>query len=221
MPSGIRAEVKLIDPDGCVVTQAATAASGTVQSVSKSVNPDRPERVSEEFVLQAGEYPDEFETDVELSSVFSYGSSEVYRFDRELGRGCPCERIERHDSPVIDVHADESALFLTFHAPDMEGLQAIIGDLRRRYSNLDVQRLLQSQQDRAEQQLVFVDRSTLTDRQLEVLETAHGMGYFEHPKRANASEVADELGISGTTFSEHLSAAQTKLLDAILEYESG
>lgn len=221
MPSGIRAEVKLTDPDGCVVTQAATAAGGTVQSVSKSVNPDHPERVSEEFTLRAAEYPDEFETDVELSSVFSYGSSEVYRFVRELDRGCPCECIERHDSPVIDVRADESALFLTFHATDIEGLQAIIGDLRHRYSNLDVQRLLQSQQDRAEQQLVFVDRSTLTDRQLEVLETAHRMGYFEHPKRANASEVADELGISGTTFSEHLSAAQTKLLDAILEYETG
>ncbi|AHG01508.1 DNA-binding protein (plasmid) [Halostagnicola larsenii XH-48] len=219
MASGIRAEVKLTDPDGCIVTQAATEASGTVQSVSKSTSPEQPERVSEEFMLQAAEYPDEFETDTELSPVFSYGSSEVYRFDRELGCGCPCECIERHGSPVIDVRARESALFLTFHAPDMEGLQAIIGELQRRYSTLDVQRLLQSQHDRAEQHLVFVDRSTLTDRQTEVLETAHRMGYFDHPKRANAGEVADVLDISGTTFSEHLAAAQTKLLDAIVEYE--
>ncbi len=220
MASGIRAEVKLDDPADCVVARASAAADGNVQSVSKSTNPDAAERVSEEFMLEAETYPDEFETDVELSSIFSYGSSEVYRFERELGRGCPCECIEGHDSPVIDVRTQESSLFLTFHAPDMEGLQAIIGDLQSRYENLDVQRLLQTQQDRAEQNLVFVDRSSLTTRQLEVLETAHRMGYFEHPKRANAGEVAQELGITGTTFAEHLAAAQTKLLDAILEYET-
>ncbi|MDJ1433124.1 helix-turn-helix domain-containing protein [Halostagnicola sp. A-GB9-2] len=221
MASGIRAEVRLDDPVDCVVTQASKVAGGNVQSVSKSTNPDAPERVAEEFMLEADKYPDEFDTDVEPSPIFSYGSSEVYRFERDLGRGCPCECIETHDSPVIDVRTQESSLFLTFHAPDMEGLQAIIGDLQNRYSNLDVQRLLQSQQDRTEQNLVFVDRSTLTTRQLEVLETAHRMGYFEHPKRANAGEVADELEITGTTFTEHLAAAQTKLLDAILKYEDG
>jgi len=101
----------------------------------------------------------------------------------------------------------------------MHGLQAVIGELRERYATLDVQRLLQSQQDHDERNLVFVDRSMLTDRQTEVLETAHRMGYFEHPKRANAGEVAAELEITGTTFTEHLAAAQTKLLDAILDHE--
>ncbi|ELY44248.1 helix-turn-helix domain-containing protein [Natronorubrum sulfidifaciens] len=219
MVSGIRAEIKIDDPAGCAVTAASSAAQGRVQSVSKSANPDAPARVSEEFMLEAETYPDTFDTDVELSPVFSYGSSTVYRFSRDLDRGCPCDCIERHDSPVIDVRTRGSSLFLTFHATDMASLQAIIGDLQDRYSNLDVQRLLQSQQEHSEQHLVFVDRSELTARQLEVLETAHRMGYFEHPKRANAGEVADALGITGTTFTEHLAAAQTKLLDAILQYD--
>ncbi|QFU82753.1 helix-turn-helix domain-containing protein [Natronorubrum aibiense] len=219
MASGIRAEIKIDDPTNCVVTAASAAAQGQVQSVSKSTNPNAPTRVSEEFMLEAETYPESFDTDVELSPVFSYGSSSVYRFTRDLGRGCPCECIEGHDSPVIDVRTRGSSLFLTFHASDMASLQAIIGDLQDRYSNLDVQRLLQSQQDHSEQHLVFVDRSELTARQLEVLETAHRMGYFEHPKRANAGEVADALDISGSTFTEHLAAAQTKLLDSILEYD--
>jgi hypothetical protein len=50
-----------------------------------------------------------------------------------------------------------------------------------------------------------------------VLETAHRLGYFERPKGANAGEVADALDISRSTFTEHLAAAQTKLLDAILD----
>ena len=221
MPSGIRAEIRLEDPPNCVVTGAAAETGGDVHSVSKSVNPSDPDRVTEEFMLEAEEYPedDAFDVDADLSSVFAYGSSSVYRFERELGRGCPCEVVEGFDCPVTDVRAKGSSLYLTFHAPDMQGLQAIIGELQTQYDTLDVQRLLQSQQEHAEQNLVFVDRSTLTDRQLEVLETAHRMGYFEHPKRANAGEVADELGITSTTFTEHLAAAQTKLLTAILDHE--
>ncbi|WP_226040576.1 helix-turn-helix domain-containing protein [Natrinema sp. DC36] len=219
MASGIRAEVKIDDPPDCVVAQTSAETGGRVHSVSRSTNPAAPERVTEEFMLEAESSPDEFDVDADLSPIFSYGSSTVYRFERALGSGCPCECIERHDCPVIDIRTRGASLYLTFHAPDMHGLQAIIGELRERYANLDVQRLLQSQQDHDERNLVFVDRSTLTDRQTEVLETAHRMGYFEHPKRANAGEVAAELGITGTTFTEHLAAAQTKLLDAILDHE--
>ena len=219
MASGIRAEIKIDDPPDCVVAKAAAETDGRTHSVSKSSNPSAPERVTEEFMLEADSYPDEFEADADLSPVFSYGSSSVYRFERDLGRGCPCESVERHDCPVVDVRANGSALYMTFHAPHMQGLQAVIGELRENYANLDVQRLLQSQQDHDERNLVFVDRSMLTDRQTEVLETAHRMGYFEHPKRANAGEVAAELGITGTTFTEHLAAAQTKLLNAILDHE--
>ena len=219
MASGIRAEVRIDDPANCVVAQASAKTSGRVHSVSKSTNPSTPERVTVEFMLEAETEPDAVDIDADLSAIFSYGSSTVYRFERDLDHGCPCACIERFDCPPVDVRAHGAALYLTFHAPDMAHLQTVIGALRDRYTTLDVQRLLQSQQEHTEQNLVFVDRNTLTDRQAEVLETAHRMGYFEHPKRANAGEVADELGITGTTLTEHLAAAQTKLLNAILDHE--
>ncbi|ELZ25151.1 helix-turn-helix domain-containing protein [Natrinema limicola] len=219
MAAGIRAEIKIDDPPDCIVAQAAAETSGRAHSVSKSTNPSAPERVTVEFMLEAETEPDEFDVDADLSSIFSYGSSTVYRFERDLDGDCPCACIEQFDCPLVGVRAHGAALYLTFHAPDMAQLQAVIGALRERYATLDVQRLLQSQQEHTEQNLVFVDRNTLTDRQAEVLETAHRMGYFEHPKRANAGEVADELGITGTTLTEHLAAAQTKLLDAILDHE--
>ncbi|RQG92264.1 helix-turn-helix domain-containing protein [Natrarchaeobius chitinivorans] len=218
MSSGIRAEVKIDDPADCIVTRASAAVDGRTHSVSKSTNPTAPERVTEEFVLEAEESLDSIDVDAEVSAIFEYGSGRAYRFERELGRGCPCETVERFDSPVVDVRTQGSSLYLAFHATGMGELQSIIGELQERHSNLDVQRLLQSQQEGTEQHLVFVDRSRLTARQREVLETAHRMGYFEHPKGANAGEVAAELEISGATFSEHVAAAQTKLLDAILDY---
>ncbi|MEF8843240.1 MAG: helix-turn-helix domain-containing protein [Haloarculaceae archaeon] len=62
----------------------------------------------------------------------------------------------------------------------------------------------------------LVDRGRLTDRQREVLRTAYRMGYFEYPRSANATEVAETLGIGLSTLAEHLAAAQAKLLDELL-----
>nr|WP_321166786.1 helix-turn-helix domain-containing protein [Salinigranum halophilum] len=105
---------------------------------------------------------------------------------------------------------------LTFVAEDIESLRDVITALKDRY-DVSLRYLTRSATVSEGSDLVFVDRSVLTERQREVLETAHEMGYFDHPKRANAEEVADTLEINASTFAEHVSAAQSKLLETILE----
>ena len=217
MATGIRAEVRLDAASVCPVAQFSAEAETASHSVSKSVSPADERTVSEEFIAEAEAELVDVDVDEELTEVFRYGSSSAYRFERELGVGCPCECIEAFDCPVIDVRARDGGLYLTFHAPEMATLQTIIGELQDRYSGLDVQRLLRSREEYAADSLVFVDRSALTDRQREVLETAHRMGYFDHPKGANAGEVATALDITTSTFTEHLSAAQRKLLGTVID----
>jgi len=215
MGTGIRAEL-CVDANGtCPIAKAATDAGASTFSVSRSVAPDG-DAVTEEFMLDDAA-ADAADADERLSTVFTYGSKTVYRFNRPRGQGCPCECIEQFDCPVVDVHTRDGMLYLVFHAADMAELQGVITALREEYPTVDIRRLLRSEGERADHDLVFVDRGRLTERQREVLETAHRMGYFERPKGANAGDVADELDISRSTFSEHLAAAQTKLLDAILD----
>lgn len=221
MSSGIRVELE-VDADGtCPVTQAMAGADSATVSVSRSIDPSRTGSVTEEFMFGGstndGVAPTFDDVDEEVESVFAYGSKTVYRFSRDVGRGCPCECVEAFDRPVVDVHTRDSVLYLAFHAADMDELQEIISTLRAEYPAVDIRRLLRSTGDQGDHDLVFVDRGALTERQREVLERAHEMGYFDHPKGANAGDVADKLGISRATFTEHLAAAQTKLLDAILE----
>jgi predicted DNA binding protein len=216
MSSGIRAELR-VDADGtCPVSEASAAAGTPTFSVSRSIDPDGSGTVTEEFMLDSAD-ADTDAVDEDIDAVFTYGEKTVYRFSRPSGRGCPCECIERFDSPVVDVHTRDGMLYLVFHAADIEALQNVITTLREEFSQVDIRRLLRTEGDRSNHDLVFVDRGRLTERQRDVLETAHGMGYFERPKGANAGEVAAELGISRSTFSEHLAAAQTKLLDAIVD----
>ncbi|EMA72737.1 bacterio-opsin activator-like protein [Halorubrum distributum JCM 13916] len=57
----------------------------------------------------------------------------------------------------------------------------------------------------------------LTDRQETVLRTAYLADYFESPRGSTAEEVAESLGITGSTLLHHLRASQRKLLDAFYD----
>mgnify|MGYP006292745915 CR=1 FL=1 len=212
MSAGIRAELSLDATASCTVARIAAEAGRSTQSISKSMAPDA-STVTEEFVLDG-------EADVSdeaAEEVFSYGSNRVYRFDRPAEKPCPCESVEDFGSPVLDVSSEAGQLDMAFHADDMDHLQTVVSELKQEYGNVSVNRLVRSRDDGGgEADLVLVDRSDLTARQEEVLATAHQLGYFEHPKGANAGDVADALDITTSTFTEHLAAAQSKLLAAIL-----
>ncbi|AFK18842.2 DNA-binding protein [Haloferax mediterranei ATCC 33500] len=208
--AGIRAELKVTGPTDCPVASVSEGDTSGY-ALSRSMSPNEDGAVTEEFVFDdTDSIPDE------MDQLFDYGDGSVYRFEREGGVGCPCEQVETFDCPVVDVQTRDGALFLTFHAPDVDTLRDVVSALREASGSVDVRRLLQSSSDES-RDLVLVERGQLTDRQREVLEKAHDMGYFDHPRRANKGEVATELGITTSTFSEHLAMAQKKLMGAILQ----
>jgi predicted DNA binding protein len=60
-------------------------------------------------------------------------------------------------------------------------------------------------------------REQVTDRQWEVLQTAYHCGYFERPREHTGEEVAETLGISSATFSQHLRSALRNVLGVAIE----
>jgi hypothetical protein len=64
-------------------------------------------------------------------------------------------------------------------------------------------------------QLGRVVRNELSRDQLTVLQTAHELGYFETPRKVSAEDIATELDIAQSTFSERLRLAENKLFDLI------
>ncbi|MFC6734285.1 helix-turn-helix domain-containing protein [Haladaptatus sp. GCM10025893] len=148
-----------------------------------------------------------------LAPVFADGDRAVYRYERETA-DCPCGKIPTHGCPIRDIRATKGSLTFSFFAPDVETVRAIVCDLRACSSSVHLHRLTQSVDD--DQALLVVNRAAFTDRQYEVLETAHELGYFARPRESDATSVARALDISVATFSEHLAVAQEKLLDQLL-----
>lgn len=60
-------------------------------------------------------------------------------------------------------------------------------------------------------------RAHLTERQREVVRAAFEAGYYEWPREATGEEVAEQLGITSATFSEHVHAAERKLFAAMFD----
>ena len=210
--AGVRVELAVDSPEACPVANLADEAGADVTSVARSSS-QADGRVVEEFTLADTNGVIDGHEDVE--EVFATSDGSRYRIERDRS-DCLCETVETFACPVADIRSEEGTLVLTFHAPDVDRTRAIIARLNDLYGGVSL-RSLQHQGDADGTDAVLVDRSGLTDRQREVLETAVEMGYFEYPKGANASEVAEALGISVSTFAEHQAAALTKLLGPIVE----
>lgn len=206
---GVRAEVRIEDPPKCQIAKVSRETS-SVHSVSRSATTVG-DAVTEEFTVDS---PIDSEG---MEEVFSHDNQRVYRFSRGRKQGCPCELVESYDVPIETVKVNDGALVLTFYLPNPGALREIIVDLRSEFDGVSLSRLTRSEGADSDESLVFVDRNALTERQREVLETAHEMGYFSHPKGANATEVADALDINRSTFAEHLAAAQSTILGVILD----
>lgn len=209
MASGIYVQLEASDVADC------PASSLSEEVAIESVRVSQPS--SSETTRVVGEVTVEHSDDagIELQSVeevFSDNSTSVYRFTHDSDT-CPCMRVPSHGCPIRDLQADSGRLVLSFISPDLTTLQTVVSDLQSCCADVTVRRLARSGGPDDERSLFIVDRGEFTDRQYEVLKTAHDMGYFESPKNAKSRAVADELDVSVATFVEHLSVAQTKLLD--------
>jgi hypothetical protein len=211
MTQGIHVELAVACGARCPVATVSRDVDGAVDDVSRAVTDGR--RV-DEYRVPSG-------TAADGTPVFETREEVVYRATRPCGTGCPCEVIEAQGCPVADVRGVDGRLVVAFYADDRATVRAVVGALAASF-DVDLLRLVGDGvgsgdgrgRDRTGDATV-VDRSRLTDRQREVVETAHRMGYFEYPREATAETVASELDISPSTFAETLRAAERTLLDEL------
>jgi hypothetical protein len=110
--------------------------------------------------------------------------------------------IEGRGRLVAEIPAEENPsevveTFLQEH-PDASLLSKQEKDsIARRFPDAEFRRVLQKH---------------LTERQREVLKAAFEAGYYAWPRECTGEDIAKELDITSATFSEHIQAAERKLL---------
>jgi predicted DNA binding protein len=202
--SGVRVTLALSDPQ-CPVAEEADHEGTAVTDVTRS-NP-REGQVTEELTVR------DAETLSIGKPVFHNGEGEIRQFERAESLDCVCEHIEDRGIPIADVSIADGTIRVSFHVEDTERVTPLLESLREAYGSTT---LVRAKREGDEADVRPVDIAALTDRQREVLRTAHSMGYFQHPRGAHATDVAEALDISVSTFSEHLRAAEAKVVDSLV-----
>jgi predicted DNA binding protein len=111
--------------------------------------------------------------------------------------------------------ADPSATRLVVDVPESIDVRNVAGLVRETFSSVELRRkesVERGSGDRHERLL-----ADLTERQLEVIQTAYYSGYFESPRENSGAEVAATLDISPTAFYQHVRAVQRKLFATVVD----
>ncbi len=154
---------------------------------------------------------------IEEVRVLTGGYDEV---DLEVGTAQPVEFVDTlatHGAKVADVVVADGELRFVVEVPhgaDTRRVIDVIGDVCP-----DADFLAQRTRSRSDEE--FLDyRSVLedlTEKQRQALEIAVYAGYFDWPRASKSEEVADRLGVSAATFTQHLRAAERQFFDAVFD----
>lgn len=205
---GMRVGLK-ISGESCPVARETVETDVDVTDVNRA-RIDGTDTVVEEVVFDG----DANCTNESFTELFSSGGRSSYRYDRRENLSCACDMVEESlEHPISSIRIRNGTLYVTVNLDELEDLPSLIETLREDFDSVTVCKIDHSNGNETEDLMTF-DREELTPRQREVYHTAYEKGYFEHTRRATASEIADELGIAVSTFTEHMSIIQSKIADA-------
>ena len=123
-----------------------------------------------------------------------------------------------HGGTVRSLSATGDEADIRIELPLAADPRAVVQALLERYEGLALVSQQRSQRDRnVQRDLAETLREELTDRQLETVQKAYLSDYFEWPRPVSGEEIAEAMGITRSTFHQHLRAAQSKVLGAFLE----
>jgi predicted DNA binding protein len=121
-----------------------------------------------------------------------------------------------HGAVFREATAGPTTTTLVIDIPDSIDVRTISQLVRKAFAGVEL-RSKQTLDQTAERDLSSKFLDVLTERQLEVIQTAYYSGFFESPREKTGEEVAELLDISPTAFYQHARTVQRKLFTALFE----
>jgi len=208
-----------IPTSDALLSELAAVSGGTVRFESATVTREGPIRVfvvvdaAAEAVVDAAR---EIEGVVDATHLRDRDDGAVLEVVYD-GRTVP-GTLASLGAVVTDAETTDDGVRATVTVSRSTGVRQFVDSVRETYPGTSLL-ARRTQASSFEANVRFRDRveSSLTDRQLETLQTAHYGGYFASPRSRTGSEVAAMLDITQPTFASHLREAQRKLLELLFE----
>ncbi len=121
-----------------------------------------------------------------------------------------------HGAVFRSATATPSTTILNIDIPESVDVRHITRLIQETFTDVEL-RSKQTFDQASEHNLYSQFLDELTDRQLEVIQTAYYSGYFESPRESTGEDVAETLGISPPAFYQHARTVQRKLFSALFD----
>jgi HTH-type transcriptional regulator, bacterioopsin transcriptional activator and related proteins len=121
-----------------------------------------------------------------------------------------------HGAVFREATANPTITTLVIDIPDSIDVRTITQLVRETFSTIEL-RSKQTLDQTIEHNLYSKFLEKVTERQLEVIQTAYYSGFFESPRESTGEEVAETLGISPPAFYKHARTVQRKLFATLFE----
>lgn len=155
---------------------------------------------------------------VEPTLIEQYDDGGLFEFT--VGGFCPARSLAERGAIPRTVESDDGRGSIVAEIPATESVTEVIDTFLDEHPTAEL--VSKRTTDRltplfTQEELQQALEKRLTPRQREVLTTAYDLGYYDPDDGATGEEISDELGISPPTVSQHLKAAERKLVSILLE----
>jgi PAS domain S-box-containing protein len=124
--------------------------------------------------------------------------------------------LAEHGAVFREATAEPGGTTLVIDIPDSIDVRTITQLVSDTFAEVDL-RSKQTLDQATEHNLYEKFLGELTDRQLEVIQTAYYSGYFESPRESTGEDVAETLGVSPPAFYQHARTVQRKLFATLFD----
>jgi PAS domain S-box-containing protein len=121
-----------------------------------------------------------------------------------------------HGAVVRSVTASPDGTSLVVEVPDSTDPRRVTELIEERFAHVDLTAKRRHERP-SEHGFYATVLDEVTDRQLEVVETAYYSGFFQSPRGCTGEDVADSLDISPQAFYQHVRTVQRKLFETLIE----
>lgn len=153
----------------------------------------------------------------EVQQISADGEGSVLRL--RLTQPFLALELADHGAVFREATADPTTTTLVIDVPKSIDIRTITQLVRETFSNVEL-RAKQTLDQATEHNLYSKFLDKLTERQLEVIQTAYYSGFFESPRESTGEDVAETLGISPPAFYKHARTVQRKLFATLFDENS-
>lgn len=148
-----------------------------------------------------------------IESVTLTDATSPLRCEISVPRPTPETLLVQAGGRVVDTTTEHGRVSITAVTQTDADIQSLVESVQATYPETSLQSVRSAAVDHGADDDPI---ASLTDKQRRTVEMAFYNGYFERPRDHNTTELAEKLGVSRHTITQHLRAAQRKLFSQFM-----